>query len=70
MNSINSTPVTKVENEPMLNGLNHDSEGVRWLPGASPVATRTRAQMANTASMTSSIESSTCWKRADSSMPR
>ena len=58
------------ENEGPWKGLNQVQLRARWLAGALPMATRTRATTANNARTPTSTASRIRWTRADSSMPR
>ena len=71
MNSISSIALTKVENEPMCDGLNQDSlRAAGGLRARCPTANRISATTDITTSMVASRPSSAVWIRADSSMPR
>ena len=63
-------PAVKALKLEMWNGLSQDRLGVRWPGGAVPLATLTSAVIDSTASITSSMPSSTFWKLAETSIPR
>ena len=69
MNSINRTPLTKAENEPILNGSNHDHEKPRCPGGAEPLPTLTSATTERMTSIVTSMPSSTFCRLAETSMP-
>ena len=69
MNTIRMTPLANALNEATWNGLSQLRLGVRCPAGAVPPPTLTSATTDSTTSMTSSIDSSTFWKFADTSMP-
>src|SRR6478752_4920282 len=69
MNSISVMPLKKDEKSP-ANGLNHDRCGEIEPAGADPLPTLTRATIEKTSSITTSMDSSTFWKLAETSMPR
>ncbi len=58
------------ENEGPWKGLNQLQLRARWLAGALPMATRTRATTAKMARTITSTESRSRWIVAESSIPR
>src|ERR671916_281682 len=70
MNTISRVALTKVENESIANGSNQLHDGVIACAPAFPIATRTSATTANTASITTSTASRTFCTLAEMSMPR
>ena len=61
--------MTKADNEPILNGSNHDQEKSRWPGGADPLPTLTSATTERTTSMVTSMARSTFCRLAETSMP-
>src|SRR5664279_2217022 len=61
MKSIRVRPAMIFDNEGPWNGLNQLQLRARWLEGAFPMATRTRATTANTMRMITSTERRTRW---------
>ena len=69
MKSISVKPTMKLSGLGTANGLNHDSDGVRWPTGACPEPTLTSATTDRMRSMVISMPSSAFWKLAEISMP-
>ena len=69
MNTASRNEFDRLPNDP-VHGLSHAADGCAAPGSACPVPALTSATMAKTASAPTSMISSTCCSRADTSMPR